>query len=295
MKAKILIVDDEAILLHGLKSLLSAEDYEVVGAENGRSAVELFKKEEPDLVVLDVGLPDIDGFEVLERIMKFQKDKYIPVIFLTATVDMGAKIKAFHGGAVDYLTKPFSTAELLVRIENFLRIKKQHDMLKDESIHDKMTGVLNKVNFMKETDEELRRAFIYKKTAALIMADIDNFKHINDKYGHLAGDQVITELSSAIKRIIRPTDILGRFGGDEFVLLLPNTDAEGASFIAKRLIEEIGEKPVKYEKEELALSVSLGIADTKGRDIRETGTLVKLADKALYKAKKQKGNTFSIA
>jgi two-component system, sensor histidine kinase ChiS len=295
MKGKILVVDDEPQILDGLKALLAADYYNVVTAKTGKEAVNAFRKESPDLVILDVVLPDFDGFEILKKIKKDMKDKYIPVIFLTASVDMESKVKAFHSGAVDYLTKPFSTAELLVRIESFLNIKKQHDMLKEDAIYDKMTGVLNKVHFMQRAGEEIRKGYIYRKILAFIIVDIDNFKQINDSFGHLAGDQVIVNVGARIKDVVRPTDVFGRFGGDEFTFLLPNTDAKGASVIAKRLISEIETHPVVYEKDKIKLSISIGIADTYKRNIQELEDLVKLADEALYKAKKEKGNSFAIA
>ena len=142
-KAKILIADDEVSIRDAIKAILLMDNYRVVIAKNGKEAVEIFKRESPDLVILDVSMPYLTGFQVLEKIKVYFGERYIPVLFLTVSVKMDDKLKALYGGAVDYLTKPTSPEELLARIKNFLEIKKNHDNLKKAAVYDWMTGAMN--------------------------------------------------------------------------------------------------------------------------------------------------------
>ena len=148
-KAKILICDDEPSIREALNTMLSSEGYEVVLAADGEAAIELYKKESPDLIILDVSMPGMSGMEVLDKIKNYFGEKYTPVIFLTASVRIDDKLRALHGGAVDYLLKPVSSDELIARIENFLNIKEKHDKLKEEATFDWMTGALNKAYFLR--------------------------------------------------------------------------------------------------------------------------------------------------
>ena len=291
---KILVADDEPSLLKNIKGILQSDNYEVVTAKNGREAIEKFKKESPDLVILDVSMPYYTGFEVLERIKKYFKGKYIPVIFLTVSVEITSKLKALHGGAVDYMTKPASPQELLARVKNFLLIKHNHDTLQDAAIYDWMTGVLNKSHFMKRLEEELGRALRDIKPISLIFFDIDHFKNINDKIGHLAGDAVIKEFAKRLKKYTRTPDIICRFGGDEFILLLPNKSDKEAIKISQRFKKELSLKPVIFERKKIKLSASMGIAVMKKRSSVNSKTFLKTADEALYETKAKGGNNYCL-
>ncbi len=219
-KAKILACDDEASILEVLKTILLSEGYEVITATNGKDAIELFRKESPDLILLDVSMPRMTGFEVLDRIKTQFGDKYTPVIFLTASVKIDDKLRALHSGAVDYLVKPVSPDELIARIQNFLELKKKHDKLKEEATFDWMTGTLNKGYFLKKAEEELDKTLRNKVPLSFMLIDIDNLKEINDTLGHLAGDKMIREFASKLMHFLRKVDIVGRFGGDEFMVML---------------------------------------------------------------------------
>lgn len=292
-KAKILACDDEKSILEVLKTTLLSEGYDVVTAKNGIEAVELFKKEFPDLILLDVSMPGMTGFEVLNKIKTYFGEKYVPVIFLTASIDVDYKLRALHGGAVDYLVKPVSQDELLARIQNFLELKDKHDKLKDEAMFDWMTGTLNKGYFLKKAEEELEKALRNNVPLTFILTDVDKFKHINDTLGHLAGDKVIREFANRLKHLIRRIDLLGRFGGDEFMIMMSHKTVEQGRIVAERLKAEM-KKPIIFEQTKINVTVSIGIVENKGIEKADINLLFKLADKALYEAKAKGGNQYII-
>ena len=293
-KAKILIADDEVSIRDAIKAILLTENYRVVIAKNGKEAVEIFKKESPDLVILDVSMPYLTGFQVLEKIKVYFGERYIPVLFLTVSVKMDDKLKALYGGAVDYLTKPTSPEELLARIKNFLEIKKNHDNLKKAAVYDWMTGAMNKGHFLKKAREELEKAVRNKTPLSFIFMDIDHFKKINDEVGHLAGDSVIAEFGIRLKKEIRNIDLLGRFGGDEFMVMLPHKGNKEALVVAKRIEKAIRTKPIVFEKKKISITTSQGIVSLETDKKIEMDQLIKLSDEALYEAKAKGGNCHVI-
>ena len=288
-KEKILICDDEDAIREVLKTVLVAEGYRIVTAANGNDAVELFKKELPDLMLLDISMPGMTGFEVMEKVNSFLgKDSYVPVIFLTASITIDNKLRALHGGAVDYLNKPIAGDELIARIRNFLELKAKHDQLRDEATFDWMTGTLNKSYFLKEADKELEKSVSNSIALTFLLMDIDNFKEVNDTLGHLAGDRVIREFAERLKKVLRKFDIIGRFGGDEFMVMLPCQDGRQAVKIIERLKKAM-KKPIPFEKNKMNVTVSVGIVEVKGSK-KNAEDLLKTADKALYEAKGKGGN-----
>lgn len=289
-KIKILIADDEPSILSGVRDILLSEDYSVVTARNGKEAVEVFKKESPDLVILDVSMPYLSGFQVLDKIKKYFGERYTPVIFLTVSIKIDDKLRAFHGGAVDYLTKPVSPEELLARIKTFIEIKDRHDRLKQAATYDWMTGALNKAHFIEKAKEELEKALRNKTPLSFIFMDIDHFKKINDEIGHLAGDTVISEFANRLKRAIRKIDLIGRFGGDEFMLMLPHKGKKEALTVATRLGKNIKKRTIIFEKNKMHVTASMGIVSIKTDKKININALIKLADEALYEAKAKGGN-----
>ncbi len=289
-KIKILIADDEPSILSGVRDILLSEDYSVVTARNGKEAVEVFKKESPDLVILDVSMPYLSGFQVLDKIKKYFGERYTPVIFLTVSIKIDDKLRAFHGGAVDYLTKPVSPEELLARSKTFLEIKDRYDRLKQAATYDWMTGALNKAHFIEKAKEELEKALRNKTPLSFIFMDIDHFKKINDEIGHLAGDTVISEFANRLKRAIRKIDLIGRFGGDEFMLMLPHKGKKEALTVATRLGKNIKKRTIIFEKNKMHVTASMGIVSIKTDKKININALIKLADEALYEAKAKGGN-----
>ena len=292
-KAKILTCDDEPSILEVLKTILVSEGYEVIQAKNGEEAIELFRKESPDLIILDVSMPGMTGFEVLDKIKAYFGDKYLPVIFLTASIKVDDKIRALHSGAVDYLVKPISPDELIARIQNFLELKEKHDRLKEEATFDWMTGALNKGYFLRKATEELEKALRNRVPLTFILIDIDNLKEINDTLGHLAGDKVIREFAGRLKRLTRRVDIVGRFGGDEFMVMLSHKTKRQATIVAERLKRSM-KRPIVFEKNKINATFSMGIVEIKDVEKIEVTDLLKLADEALYEAKSKGGNQYII-
>ena len=293
-KAKILIADDEVSIRDAIKAILLMDNYRVVIAKNGKEAVEIFKRESPDLVILDVSMPYLTGFQVLEKIKVYFGERYIPVLFLTVSVKMDDKLKALYGGAVDYLTKPTSPEELLARIKNFLEIKKNHDNLKKAAVYDWMTGAMNKGHFLKKAREELEKAVRNKTPLSFIFMDIDHFKKINDEVGHLAGDSVIAEFGIRLKKQIRNIDLLGRFGGDEFMVMLPHKGNKEALVVAKRIEKTVRTKPIVFEKKKISITTSQGVVSLETDKKIEMDQLIKLSDEALYEAKAKGGDCHVI-
>ena len=290
--AKILVCDDELSIRTALNAMLS-EDYEVVLAKNGFEAIELFKKESPDLIILDVSMPGLSGFDVMERIKKYFGEKYIPIIFMTASVRIDDKLRALYGGAVDYLVKPISREELIARIQNFLEIKEKHDTLKDEATFDWMTGALNKAYFLRKASEELEKSLRNKVPLVFMLMDIDRLKEINDTMGHLAGDKVIREFATRLTQRIRKVDLIGRFGGDEFVIMLSHKSPEEARLVAERLKKAM-KRPVAFETDKISITFSVGIAEVGESKKADMKSILKIADKALYEAKSKGGNRYII-
>lgn len=281
---KILACDDEISILESVKAVLISEGYQVITARNGKEAVELFKRYFPDLVILDVSMPGMTGFEVLDRIKPYFRDRYIPVIFMTVSVKINDKLKALHGGAVDYLTKPVSPEELLARIQNFLKIKKQHDILKKEATFDAMTGLLNKKHFINKAEEEIEKSYRNRTPLTFILIDIDNFKEINDSLGHLAGDRVIVDFAKKLKKSVRKIDLIGRFGGDEFMVMLIHKRRQEAEAVVRRLKKAMA-KAINFEGNKINITFSMGIIEAPGITKVTIHELLKKADKALYNAK----------
>lgn len=293
-KVKILIADDEPSIRDAVKAILLSENYNVLTAKNGKEAVEIFKKESPHIVILDVEMPYLTGFQVLDRIKKLSGERYIPIIFMTVSVKIDDKLKALYGGAVDYLTKPVSPKEVLARVKNFLEIKAKHDKLKEEAVYDWMTGALNKGYFIKDAKKELEKATRNKTPLSFIFMDIDHFKKINDTIGHLAGDSVISEFGRRVKKTIRNIDLIGRFGGDEFMVMLPHKGKKDACVVARRIHEAAGSRPVVYEKSKIDITASLGIVSVETTKKISIDQVIKCADEALYAAKSKGGDCFIV-
>lgn len=290
---KILACDDEAAILEVLKTILLSEGYKVITAKDGNEAIELFNKETPDLIILDVSMPGMSGFDVLEKIRVEFGEKYIPVIFLTASIKIDDKLRALHSGAVDYLVKPVSSNELLARIRNFLELKEKHDRLKDEATFDWMTGTLNKGYFLRKAEEETEKSIRNKVPLTFILTDIDSFKKINDTLGHFAGDKVIQEFADRLKRLTRKIDLIGRFGGDEFVVMLAHKSGREACIVAERLKKAM-KRPIIFEEKKINVTFSMGVVECKGAKKTEINQLLALADEGLYEAKSKGGNQYIL-
>ena len=288
-KAKILAVDDDRAMLELLQEFLSEAGYEVLMAESGEEAIKKAREENPDIILLDIVMPGMDGLEVKEYLGKNFSTSRIPVIFLTARQETEDKIKGFDAGAYDYITKPVALKELLARIKSILQRSKFYEKL---SMTDGLTGLYNRHFFNEEFHYFFNLAKRYKMLFSLAIIDIDNLKKINDEHGHAMGDWVLQQYATVTKKTLRKTDVIMRYGGDEFSIIFPSTGKKQAIEAMKRVCEKIEGKKIKCRETglELSFSISFGIA-TFEEDYENEILMLEKADALMYvnKQKKKEG------
>ncbi len=282
----ILIVDDTIVNLDILSELLY--EYDVVEATNGEEALSIVNEDKIDLILLDIMMPNMDGFEVCQKLKENPQTKDIPIIFITAKIDEASIVKAYDIGGADYVTKPFLPKELLARVKKELQIQDMISELKFLASTDPMTKLYNRRYFSTISEHTLDLVKREKKDLSIIMLDIDKFKKINDTHGHHIGDKVIMHLANKIIICKRKSDISARFGGEEFVILLPNTNINGAKIVAETLRKSVENAHLVYDinNNTLNYTVSLGVSQinlSKNQNIQDG---LEQADEALYLAKK---------
>lgn len=297
-KFRILIVDDERPNIQVLNAILQ-DHYEISVALSGAQAVKrAFGEKKPDLILLDIQMPDIDGFEVCRQLQEHPDTRDIPVIFITAKSKEKDEEQGLELGAVDYITKPFGPAVVLARIRVHLELKRKRDILKNLSNKDGLTSIANRRRFEEFFHFEWQRSIRNGDPIALIMADIDHFKLYNDHYGHAAGDECLREVARAMSGIVsRQTDLVARYGGEEFACVLTSTDLEGAKSVAQKIrmgVQELG-IPHAFSQMAPVVTLSLGVASCiPQRDAQSPHDLFLAADKALYKAKSLGRNRVAV-
>jgi two-component system cell cycle response regulator len=287
---KILIVDDAETNLLILSNLL-AEEGDVICATDGAQAIALANSELPDLILLDVSMPGMDGYEVCGRLKADIRTRDIPIVFVTGRTDDDDQEKGLSLGAIDYILKPYSPLIVLARIRNHLALQKAHRDLKVANQEltrlattDFLTGVWNRRRFMELGEAELARVRRSGRSFGTVMMDVDHFKSVNDTYGHDAGDAVLRALAEACVDRLRNVDIVGRMGGEEFALILPETDPQGIKLTVERLRVHLGQLAVPIGTGTLNVTVSAGVTAVK--DPSDTiESALKRADEALYQAK----------
>ena len=285
---KVLIVDDCSFALENAKVCLSKENLNIITASTGEEGLKLAEREKPDLILLDVNMPKMSGFDVCCKI-KTNKDLCMtPIIFLTGSNDTQDKIKGLDVGAIDYVTKPFDTFELKARVNAALRTKRMQDLLVEYANIDPLTEIPNRRALMECLRKEWARVQRHGGTLSFIMADIDHFKQINDIYGHSIGDEVLRRVSQVIVSQCRDIDLSGRYGGEEFAIVVPNETAEGAEALAERCRKASSDIRVNAGDKEVQVTVSFGVAEAENNASQET--LIKAADEALYQAKEEGRN-----
>ncbi|RMF21285.1 MAG: diguanylate cyclase, partial [Cyanobacteria bacterium J083] len=295
---KIVIVDDNLHNLALLQSILLEEGYEIRKAINGSMALMGIMAAPPDLILLDINMPEMDGYQVCEQLKSQTSTKDIPVIFLTAYDQMEDKVKGFEAGAVDYITKPFQTEEVLIRVKNQLKIRKlqqqleakleqvkQQNLLLEKEIKakeatqqalnfanqklqklatiDGLTQIPNRRRFDDYLQEEWQRNQRYQIPLSLIMCDVDYFKQYNDHYKHRAGDKCLQKIAQALQNSVkRSSDLAARYGGEEFACILGNTDTQGATKVAYRIQQTIKQLQIPHAYSQVSnyVTISMGIA-----------------------------------
>ena len=296
-KPTILVVDDMTTTLLLLHDLLK-DTYEVKIAKSGTKALEILESpNDIDLILLDIEMPDINGYDVCKRIKNNETIKNIPIIFITGRTSQEDEEYGLNLGAIDYITKPFNKAIVKLRIKNYLNLKIKNDMLEKLSMYDGLTNIRNR-RFFDETFEktfnEIKRD---KKSLAVLMIDIDFFKPYNDNYGHGQGDETLRKVAKALEKTIkRASDFVARYGGEEFVILLKDINKDGVEAVANNLLNAVRELKITHEfsKIEKYVTVSIGASFyNSSSDITKLELLLK-ADETLYSVKNSGRNNFAI-
>lgn len=295
----VLVVDDEPANIQALGYLLK-DEFRVRVANGGDKALSMLQDAEqphPDLILLDIQMPGVDGYEVCKRLKEDPATAEIPVIFVTALDAASDEERGLNLGAVDYIAKPFNQAIVRARVRTHMTLKRKTDLLERIALLDGLTGIPNRRYFDDQLQREGQRSLRQGESLSVLMLDIDHFKGFNDHYGHGAGDQCLQRVAETLRgALLRPADMIARYGGEEFVALLPATHAAGAAEVAERLRAAIEGLAVPHEYSSTAPVVTLSIGHATYSP-EEPGAaldgLLQRADRALYEAKKAGRNRYA--
>jgi len=286
-RQSVLIVDDEPANIQIIGDILQ-DECDLYFARSGAEALRMVEEKAPDLILLDVMMPGMDGFEVCRRLKAAPATQDIPVLFITA---LGATEDETHGfdvGAVDYITKPVSLPAVRARVRVHLKLKRTEDLLRQSALIDGLTGIANRRRLDEALALEWRRAHRTREPLSVIMADVDVFKSYNDRYGHVEGDVCLRRVAQALAKVVRrPGDLAARYGGEEFVCVLPSTDLDGAMAMAERMRDAVLAQRIAHEGSPVSpwVTLSLGVVAGMATDGHGLEDLLRLADGLLYRAK----------
>jgi diguanylate cyclase (GGDEF)-like protein len=292
-KSSILIVDDSRIIIKTLVSIFEKE-YRIKIALDGYEALRIAESEDqPDIILLDITMPGMDGYETCRRLKQSPITKDIPVIFITGREDSEDEERGLILGAIDYVIKPIRPAIIMARVRNHLELKYLRDRLKEQTLVDGLTGLPNRRRFDEQLRAEWNRAQRHGKPLSILMIDIDFFKKYNDTYGHLGGDDCLKSVAAALLgQAKRGTDLMARWGGEEFSCLLPETTVDQAAAIAEGMRKAVQDLRIPHSDSSVSphVSISLGLSSCVPSEGYTIPGLTKAADEALYKAKQQGRN-----
>lgn len=300
---RILIADDDLVSRRALEALLLKWNFEVVVATDGVDALRILESRDAQaLAVLDWMMPGMEGPEICRHVREHPERPYIYILLLTVRNHKGDNLMGLESGADDYLTKPFNAQELRARLRAGQRILDLQDNLivaKEElffrATHDTLTGIPNRGVVLDALSREQARQVREDMSFGVILADIDHFKYINDKYGHLCGDAVLKEVAHRMLDCARPYDTVGRYGGEEFLIVVPSSGAVGPLELAERIRKALDSQPVITEAGEVRVTASFGVAISTKAESFDSQALLNLADSALYRAKKYGRNRSEVA
>jgi two-component system, cell cycle response regulator len=301
---RILVVDDVPDNVEILDARLSSRGYTVVTATHGAEALERVREEPPHLILLDVMMPGMDGHEVARRIKEDDELPFIPIILVTALTEAEDVVQGLESGADDHISKPYNFRELEARVRAMLRIKRLQDeldqknrelelvnhRLKKLSITDGLTELFNHRHVHELLHDEFERTLRSADPLAVAMIDLDRFKQVNDTYGHPTGDVILYETARILRETAREIDMVGRYGGEEFVVILPGSDESAAGAFAERVRTAVEHHVFRDGATEVRMTMSAGVAVFPFEGIETPETLLKRADAALYEAKRSGRN-----
>jgi len=315
--ASILVVDDTLNNLRVLSNILRDEGYEIRVAKDGPTALSSVQAAHPDLILLDIMMPGMDGYEVCENLKADSDTQEIPIIFISALDRVLDKVKAFSAGAVDYIEKPFQEGEVIARVKTQISLREMQIDLEnkvkqleiqnakleteikkriaaEEELHrlaitDPLTGVFNRRHFFQLAEAEFERAVRTQQPVSVVLMDIDHFKNVNDTHGHQNGDLVLRNIAEACRGNLRQMDVLARYGGEEFIILLPNMDEEHALKAAEKVRKIVENMNIEITESEISITASFGVASLIQQD-KGIDELIDRADKNLYLAKESGRN-----
>jgi len=305
-RQKILIIDDTRANIQIMHAVL-LDSYTIFFATNGQDGLRLAQQELPDLILLDVMMPEMDGYEVCAKIKNDPLIRQIPVIFITAMSEEEDEAKGLEAGAVDYITKPVSAPIVKARVKNHLELKRHRDMLEKLTVEldiknrelnllarkDALTGLANRRYFDEILDAEIQRAFRSRQLLSLILCDVDFFKSYNDHYGHVAGDKCLQAIGEIMRQSFkRISDLPARYGGEEFAVIFPDTPPGNAGLMAEKLRQAMLEQALPHAFSAAAEFVTLSFGVVEALPTREMDAewFINAADKALYQAKENGRN-----
>jgi diguanylate cyclase (GGDEF)-like protein len=308
-KFRILVVDDDQDSVDLLAEWLGMEGYDVQSANDGTGALQRVSTQRPDLILLDLLIPPPDGLEVIRAVKRDRDASTTPIVVMTVKRDVASKVQALRAGADEFIVKPFHFDELDAVLRSSLKkryhytnlertnrqLREANEKLLKMSVTDDRTNLLNDRYLSRRLMEEFKRAQRHGTPLTVILLDLDHFKQINDKYGHDCGDQVLRSFGKIVTDSAREIDIVGRFGGEEFLMILPNTDGIRAAIVAERVRKAAEENVYKYNEFLIRVTVSAGIASyPTNRALRTETDLLKAADDAMYRAKQASRNKVII-
>ena len=293
LPATILIIDDVDDNLEMLGDILTLNGHNVHTARSGEAALKRVQEIRPDLILLDILMPGMDGFEVCTRLKADKGTRDIPVIFVSSMTDINSKVMGFKVGGVDFINKPFQRAEVLVRVETHITLLRLREHLELQNTElerlantDYLTDLYNRRCFFHAAEEKLAGANLCGAPISITLIDLDHFKSVNDTHGHLVGDRVLAHVAQLIRAHCRTYDVAARYGGEEFVILHPAIDSQTAFRVAERIRKEVELTPFLHEREQISVTLSAGVVDTKGsKDWPHIDDMLAMADIALYQAK----------
>ena len=301
---RVLIAEDDPISRRVLETMLVRWGYETLTACDGSQAWELLQQSDTvQLAILDWMMPGMSGVDVCRGVRQSPRNEYLYVILLTAKGRPEDVIEGMNAGADDYITKPFDSGELRVRLHAAKRILDlqseliaAREALREQATHDFLTGLWNRLAILDILHREVLRAGRDAKPVGVVMGDLDNFKRVNDTHGHKAGDAVLCEAAKRMLRTVRPYDLVGRYGGEEFLIVVPGCDMGIAGQVAERVRAELGDQPIVLpDGTSVPVTISLGVAGKRGATESDVDALIHLADEALYLAKRNGRNRVEFA